>query len=33
MNENNLKYLGEIINESYATLGINSIQKRNKMIK
>lgn len=33
MDDANVKYAGEIIKSSYATLGFNSIQKRTKIMK
>lgn len=33
MDDANVKYAGEIIKASYATLGFNSIQKRTKIMK
>lgn len=33
MDENNIKFAGQIIKTSYATLGFNSIQKRIKIMK
>lgn len=33
MDDNNIKYVGQIIKTSYATLGYNSIQKRTKIMK
>lgn len=33
MDESNQKYVEQIIKSSYAELGFNSLQKRNKMMK